>query len=70
MDAPSRRSEEGTENTPLLPQSERNWDAESRPLTRKVKKVGRWLADHAAVIFMSLLLAAIIIGLIVYFTGT
>ena len=69
--SPSKPQEEngnahGNERTPLLPQAERGSDAEEEPRTKRVK---RWFATNAVAVFMTLLIAAVMIILCVFFGG-
>ena len=55
---------DGNERTPLLPQADR--DVEGLPRTKGVRT---WLATNAVALFMTLLIAAVIIILCVFFGG-
>lgn len=54
----------GDERTPLLPQAERGPEGNRVPTTKRVK---RWFATNAVLVFMTLLIAAIVIILCVFF---
>lgn len=56
----------GNERAPLLPQAERDSEGEGVPTAWRVK---RWFATNAVVVFMTLLVAAVIIVLCVFFGG-
>jgi hypothetical protein len=56
----------GNERTPLLPRMERGAEGEGEPTAKRVK---RWFSHNAVLVFMTLLVAAVIIILCVFFGG-
>ena len=58
------QDQQDTEQTPLLPDSERPQPKEP---AAPAKKAARWVARKAATVFISLLILAIILGLCLFF---
>jgi hypothetical protein len=54
----------GSERTPLLPRSERGSEESS---VSRTKKAARWMVHNAVIVFMTLLIATVIIILCVFF---
>ncbi|RDW64932.1 hypothetical protein BP6252_10583 [Coleophoma cylindrospora] len=64
MAAPPRQSTQGDETTPLLSSAE--GDGHARRPVSAWKRAGKWIAEHATTVFMSLLIAAVIVLLVVF----
>ena len=63
---PENGSGSGNERTPLLPRAERASDA-SDVGEERAKRGARWMAHNAVLVFMTLLIAAVIIILCIFF---